>query len=72
MHILPHTGVINVTLGCLRQGSVRADESGSDEETTVTTRVYRRRVILKVCEAWCVDSSSAVTLCKCVKRSESQ
>ncbi|XP_035514919.1 ankyrin-3-like [Morone saxatilis] len=39
------------------QGSVRADESGSDEETTVTTRVYRRRVILKVCEAWCVDSS---------------
>lgn len=29
------------------QGGVRADESGSDEETTVTTRVYRRRVILK-------------------------
>ncbi|XP_034716787.1 ankyrin-3-like isoform X6 [Etheostoma cragini] len=33
------------------QGSVRADESGSDEETTVTTRVYRRRVILKGEEA---------------------
>ncbi|XP_071319830.1 ankyrin-3 isoform X15 [Trachinotus anak] len=29
------------------QGRVRAEESGSDEETTVTTRVYRRRVILK-------------------------
>lgn len=59
MHTLTLTGVINVKLplGCLCQGSVRADESGSDEETTVTTRVYRRRVILKVCEAWCVDSS---------------
>ncbi|XP_051274540.1 ankyrin-3 isoform X12 [Dicentrarchus labrax] len=33
------------------QGSVRADESGSDEEATVTTRVYRRRVILKGEEA---------------------
>ncbi|XP_029311879.1 ankyrin-3-like isoform X3 [Cottoperca gobio] len=33
------------------QGSVRADESSSDEETTVTTRVYRRRVILKGEEA---------------------
>ncbi|XP_036936160.1 ankyrin-3 isoform X40 [Acanthopagrus latus] len=33
------------------QGSVRADESGSDGETTVTTRVYRRRVILKGEEA---------------------
>ncbi|XP_044035076.1 ankyrin-3-like isoform X8 [Siniperca chuatsi] len=33
------------------QGSVRADKSGSDEETTVTTRVYRRRVILKGEEA---------------------
>ncbi|XP_026170833.1 ankyrin-3-like isoform X8 [Mastacembelus armatus] len=31
------------------QGGV--DESGSDEETTVTTRVYRRRVILKGEEA---------------------
>ncbi|GLD72701.1 ankyrin-3-like isoform X1 [Lates japonicus] len=30
-----------------REGSVRPEESGSDEETTVTTRVYRRRVILK-------------------------
>ncbi|XP_056285792.1 ankyrin-3-like isoform X25 [Pseudoliparis swirei] len=29
------------------QESVRAPESSSDEETTVTTRVYRRRVILK-------------------------
>ncbi|XP_056221555.1 ankyrin-3-like isoform X36 [Seriola aureovittata] len=33
------------------QGRVRAEESGSDEETTVTTRVYRRRVILKGEEA---------------------
>ncbi|XP_035469552.1 ankyrin-3 isoform X32 [Scophthalmus maximus] len=33
------------------QGSVGAEESGSDEETTVTTRVYRRRVILKGEEA---------------------
>ncbi|XP_060883717.1 ankyrin-3-like isoform X6 [Labrus mixtus] len=33
------------------QGGVRADESDSDEETTVTTRVYRRRVILKGEEA---------------------
>ncbi|XP_068160854.1 ankyrin-3-like [Antennarius striatus] len=33
------------------QGSVRPDESSSDEETTVTTRVYRRRVILKGEEA---------------------
>ncbi|KAM6898672.1 ankyrin-1-like isoform 2-T2 [Lycodopsis pacificus] len=33
------------------QESVRADESSSDEETTVTTRVYRRRVILKGEEA---------------------
>ncbi|KAI3365504.1 hypothetical protein L3Q82_010580 [Scortum barcoo] len=33
------------------QGSIRADESGSDEATTVTTRVYRRRVILKGEEA---------------------
>uniref|UniRef100_A0A4W6C1Q7 Ankyrin 3 n=1 Tax=Lates calcarifer TaxID=8187 RepID=A0A4W6C1Q7_LATCA len=32
-------------------GSVRPEESGSDEETTVTTRVYRRRVILKGEEA---------------------
>ncbi|XP_027144818.1 ankyrin-3-like isoform X9 [Larimichthys crocea] len=39
------------------QGGVRADESSSDEETTVTTRVFRRRVILKVCEAWCVTGS---------------
>ncbi|XP_069373766.1 ankyrin-3-like isoform X35 [Paralichthys olivaceus] len=33
------------------QGSVRAEESSSDEETTVTTRVFRRRVILKGEEA---------------------
>ncbi|KAM7370484.1 hypothetical protein PAMP_010030 [Pampus punctatissimus] len=33
------------------QGSARADESSSDGETTVTTRVYRRRVILKGEEA---------------------
>ncbi|TKS89498.1 Ankyrin-3 [Collichthys lucidus] len=33
------------------QGGVRADESSSDEETTVTTRVFRRRVILKGEEA---------------------
>ncbi|KAG8008768.1 Ankyrin-3, partial [Nibea albiflora] len=33
------------------QRGVRADESGSDEETTVTTRVFRRRVILKGEEA---------------------
>ncbi|XP_041818033.1 ankyrin-3-like isoform X3 [Chelmon rostratus] len=33
------------------QASVRADEADSDEETTVTTRVYRRRVILKGEEA---------------------
>ncbi|KAM4526322.1 ankyrin-2-like [Fundulus diaphanus] len=31
--------------------TIRADESGSDDETTVTTRVYRRRVILKGEEA---------------------
>lgn len=37
-------------LSCFCQGSVGADKSGSDEETTVTTRVYRRRVILKVCD----------------------
>ncbi|XP_076616520.1 uncharacterized protein LOC143339243 [Chaetodon auriga] len=37
--------------GCLCQASVRADEADSDEETTVTTRVYRRRVILKGEEA---------------------
>lgn len=43
--------VVNVTLR-LRQESVSAEESGSDEETTVTTRVYRRRVILKVCDTW--------------------
>ncbi|XP_032429959.1 ankyrin-3-like isoform X16 [Xiphophorus hellerii] len=33
------------------QETIRADESGSDDETTVTTRVYRRRVILKGEEA---------------------
>ncbi|XP_077959252.1 ankyrin-3-like isoform X29 [Gasterosteus aculeatus] len=33
------------------QGSVRAEESDSEGETTVTTRVYRRRVILKGEEA---------------------
>ncbi|XP_035998037.1 ankyrin-3-like isoform X12 [Fundulus heteroclitus] len=33
------------------QETIRADESGSDNETTVTTRVYRRRVILKGEEA---------------------
>ncbi|XP_060950539.1 ankyrin-3-like [Limanda limanda] len=33
------------------QGRVRAEESSSDEETTVTTRVFRRRVILKGEEA---------------------
>ncbi|KAM8836558.1 LOW QUALITY PROTEIN: uncharacterized protein AB9W97_002188 [Spinachia spinachia] len=33
------------------QASVRAEESDSEEETTVTTRVYRRRVILKGEEA---------------------
>ncbi|MEQ2236971.1 Ankyrin-3, partial [Ilyodon furcidens] len=36
-----------VQLGCLHQETIRADESCSDDETTVTTRVYRRRVILK-------------------------
>ncbi|XP_008435567.1 ankyrin-3-like isoform X9 [Poecilia reticulata] len=33
------------------QETIRADESGSDDDTTVTTRVYRRRVILKGEEA---------------------
>ncbi|XP_054860246.1 ankyrin-3-like isoform X35 [Amphiprion ocellaris] len=33
------------------QGRLRAGESDSEEETTVTTRVYRRRVILKGEEA---------------------
>ncbi|KAM6896953.1 ankyrin-3-like [Xenentodon cancila] len=33
------------------QGGVRAEEPGSDDETAVTTRVYRRRVILKGEEA---------------------
>ncbi|KAM4715927.1 uncharacterized protein FYW61_018652 isoform 6-T8 [Anableps anableps] len=33
------------------QETIRADESSSDDETTVTTRVYRRRVILKGEEA---------------------
>uniref|UniRef100_A0A8C7ZX22 Ankyrin 3 n=1 Tax=Oryzias sinensis TaxID=183150 RepID=A0A8C7ZX22_9TELE len=43
--------IINAGLlmGCLYQGNVRADES--DKEATVTTRVYRRRVILKGEEA---------------------
>ncbi|XP_047232549.1 ankyrin-3-like isoform X43 [Girardinichthys multiradiatus] len=40
-----------VQLGCLHQETIRADESCSDDETTVTTRVYRRRVILKGEEA---------------------
>lgn len=43
------------------QGSI--EESNSDEETTVTTRVYRRRVILKVCQCWCVDSSWQCAVC---------
>ncbi|XP_054605335.2 ankyrin-3 isoform X13 [Nothobranchius furzeri] len=33
------------------QESIRAEEAGSDEETTVTTRVFRRRVVLKGEEA---------------------
>ncbi|XP_042253937.1 ankyrin-3-like isoform X23 [Thunnus maccoyii] len=33
------------------QESAKADETGSDEETTITTRVFRRRVILKGEEA---------------------
>ncbi|XP_016537328.1 ankyrin-3-like isoform X10 [Poecilia formosa] len=33
------------------QETIRADESGSDDDDTVTTRVYRRRVILKGEEA---------------------
>uniref|UniRef100_A0A8C6PVW1 Ankyrin 3 n=1 Tax=Nothobranchius furzeri TaxID=105023 RepID=A0A8C6PVW1_NOTFU len=44
-----YTGVINE--GCLHQESIRAEEAGSDEETTVTTRVFRRRVVLKGEEA---------------------
>nr|XP_046232773.1 ankyrin-3-like isoform X6 [Scatophagus argus] len=42
------------------QGSLRADESGSDEETTVTTRVYRRRVILKGEEAKNIPGESVM------------
>ncbi|MCJ8738334.1 hypothetical protein PDJAM_G00034460 [Pangasius djambal] len=34
-------------LNCFQQGAHRENESSSDEEHTVTTRVYRRRVILK-------------------------
>lgn len=51
-HVNPtHSGLVDVTLllGCLHQESVREKESDSDEETTVTTRVIRRRVVLKVC-----------------------
>lgn len=46
-----HSGLVDVTLllGCLHQESVREKVSDSDEETTVTTRVIRRRVVLKVC-----------------------
>lgn len=38
---------VNV-LNLRQQGACRASESSSDEEQTITTRVYRRRVILKV------------------------
>lgn len=51
-HMNPtHSGLVDITLllGCLHQESVREKESDSDEETTVTTRVIRRRVVLKVC-----------------------
>ena len=45
------TDCLRRRLACLHQGGVGAEGSGSDGETTVTTRVFRRRVILKVCEA---------------------
>ncbi|XP_033974721.1 ankyrin-3-like isoform X7 [Trematomus bernacchii] len=53
------------------------DESGSDGETTVTTRVFRRRVILKVCKACCVAAPGRVNMLKafrnkCVSRRQLQ
>ncbi|XP_047464408.1 ankyrin-3-like isoform X9 [Mugil cephalus] len=42
------------------QGRVRPEESSSDEDTTVTTRVYRRRVILKGEEAKNIPGESVI------------